>query len=285
MNYTDIKCPACGAKLALKVGGRHVRCEYCDSVYVVKAGELKEATEAEKGEISRLEREAQDKKERKESDTDKTIRLAQEEIERNTKKLPPIMYPGRAIMSYFIPSLLVLRLINDLVTKDLGPVKIIFGIFIALFFFILVDVGCVLYEKYLRIMIKGADERLRKAKGETISRAENRELERVVMAGLSGDYSTVGAAALAGSKKINPLMIILAGPWLLFYPFMATHAVKTKNPYKKKTAKRLLIAIWVIFGIMYLTIVSSGIKRINNVSNTETPVVSTHESVQNKATE
>ncbi len=285
MNYTDTKCPACGAKLAIKIGDKHVRCEYCDTVYVIKAGELREADEAEKSEISRLEKEAQDKKERKESDTDKTIRLAQEEIERNTKKLPPIMYPGRAIMSYFIPSLLVLRLINDLVTKDLGPVKIVFGILIALFFFILVDVSCVLYEKYLRIMIKGADERLRKAKGETISRAENRELERVVMAGLNGDYGAVSAAALAGSKKINPLMIILAGPWLLFYPFMATHAVKTKNPYKKKTAKWLLIVIWVIFGIMYLTIVSSGIKRINSASDPGNDTVVTQDNLQSEATE
>ena len=99
------------------------------------------------------------------------------------------------------------------------------------------------------------------------------------MAGLNGDYGAVGAAALAGSKKINPLMIILAGPWLLFYPFMATHAVKTKNPYKKKTAKWLLIVIWLTFAIMYMTIVSSGIKRFNNASNAGSSTMSTQENV------
>ncbi len=257
MNYLDTKCPACSAKLNVKPGLKSVKCEYCDSVFVIKNGELQEASEVEKADIERLEREARAKKENKESDTDKAIKEAKEEIERNTKKLPPIMYPGRALMSYFLPSLIVLRIINNWVAKDLGPVKLVFGLIMAFIVFIIVDVSCVLYEKYLRIMIKGADERLRTLKGETISRAENRELERVVMAGLNGDYGAVGAAALKGSKKINPLMIILAGPWLLLYPIMATHTLKVKNPYKKKTANIMLVVIWGIFAISYATLITS----------------------------
>ncbi|SKB96829.1 Uncharacterized Zn-finger containing protein, UPF0148 family [Lachnospiraceae bacterium] len=259
MNYLDTKCPACSAKLNVKPGQKSVKCEYCDSVFMIKRGELQEATEVEKAELERLERDTKAKKENKESDTDKAIREAQEEIDRNTKKLPSILYPGRALMSYFLPSLIVLRLINNWIAKDLGPVKLVFGLIVALIVFIIVDVSCVLYEKYLCIMIKGADERIRTLKGETISREENRELERVVMAGLNGDYGTVGAAALKGSRTINPLMIILAGPWLLLYPIMATHTLKVKNPYKKKTANIMLVFIWGVFAISYATLITSVI--------------------------
>ncbi len=269
MNYLDVKCPACGAKLDLRPGQKDTKCDYCDSFFVVKAGELCEASETEKSEFINRKTEEKKKNEYKENDTDKAVREAQEEIDRNKKRLPPVMYPGRALMSYFIPSLIVMRLINNYIAKDLGPVKLTFGILFALLVFVLVDVSCVLYEKYLRIMIKGADERIRKLHGETISREENRELERVVMAGLTGNYSAVGAAALKGSKSINPLMILLAGPWLLFYPVMATHTLRVKNPYKKKTAKWMLIVIWIVFGIMYATIISSGIKRINQSNVTK----------------